>query len=223
MWRIIMFGWLFALFGCERQEETALELPALHREKDMKIFYPVLRNYDPADPYAATVVHRPIADGLAVFACRRIPRPQGRIGIDYVMKANLSVYNLSEEEILAACYENFFAASVKVDVYEQDESKLFQFSSDHRLVAAILGHKSTYPKLAEMTDSANIAVLIMSPDVICVTPVGRSFEHRLADIAEESAKEPGVIDLTPSVYYWTETGELVPESEWKRRDATGRP
>jgi hypothetical protein len=218
-----MFGWLFALFGCEKQEETTLDLPALNAEKDMEIFYPVLRNYDPADPFAAMVVHRPIADGLAVFACRRIPRPQGRIGVDYVMKANLSVYHLSEEEILAACYENFFAAKIKVDVYEQDDSKLFQFSSDHGLAAAILGHKSTYARLAEMTDSANITVLIRSPHVICVTSVGSSFEHRLADIAEEAANEPGVVDLTPSVYYWTETGGLIPESEWKRQDAAGRP
>ena len=223
MWKIIMFGWLLALFGCEKQEETKLDLPALNREKDMKVFYPVLRNYDPADLYAETLVHRPIADGLAVFASRRIPRPQGRLGIDYVLKAHLSVYDLSQEEILAACYENFFAAKIKVDVREEDDSKLFQFSSSHDLVAAILGHKSTYPRFAEMTGSADIAVLIMSPHMICITAAGSSFEPVLADIAAKAARESGVIDLTPSVYYCTKEGKLVRESEWKRQNATRRP
>ena len=134
------------------------------------------------------------------------------------MKAKLDSYNMSEEEILDACYENFFAANIKVDVSEQDGSRLFQFSSSHDFVAAILGHESTYPKFAEMTGSADIAVLIMSPDIICITAVGSSFEPGFAGIADELANEQGVIDLTPSVYYWTAKGDLGTASDWKSKD-----
>ena len=142
-----MIAWLLALFGCGKQQSPMSDVPAVSRDADLKLFYPVLRNYDPADVFAQTVVHRPIATGLAVFACRRIPRPEGRIGIDYVMKRNLSVYGMSEEQVLAACYTNFFADHIKVDVREQDTSRLFQFTTSGSLVAAILGHESTLRKI----------------------------------------------------------------------------
>ena len=218
-----MLGWLLTLLGCEKQARTESELPALDREADMKLFYPVLRDYEAADPFGEIIVHRPIADGLAVFACRRVPRPGGRVGIDYVMKANLEVYGLSEDEILAACYDNFFAANIQVDVAEQDDARLYQLTSSHRLVAAILGHDSTYAKFVEMTGSANMAVLIASPDMIYVTPMGSSFDSRFAEIAEKTADEAGAIDLTPSVYHWTEAGGLVAASARQTEDADGQP
>src|SRR5512136_1946451 len=135
MRRIIMVAWLLSLFGCGKPRNPMSDLPALDHSADIKLFYPVLRNFDASDIFAQTVVCRPIADGLAVFACRRMPRPEGRIGIDYVLKKNLSVYGMSEEQVLAACYTNFFADHIKVDVREQDTSRLFQFTSSGRLVA----------------------------------------------------------------------------------------
>src|SRR5215475_13748066 len=98
---LIMLASLLALFGCRKPQSPTSDLPALDRVADMKLFYPVLRNYESSDYYAQTVVHRPIAEGLAVFACRRIPRPGGSVGVDYVMKRTLEVYGMTEEEILA--------------------------------------------------------------------------------------------------------------------------
>jgi hypothetical protein len=223
MRKLIMIAWLLTLLGCGKQPNPVSELSALNRDADVKLFYPVLRNYDAADIFAQTVVHRPIAEGLAVFACRRIPRPEGRIGVDYVMKGNLSVYGMSEEQVLAACYTNFFADHIKVDVREQDTSRLFQFTSSGSLVAAILGHDSSYGKFAEMTSSSNMTVLIMSPEMICVTAVGSSFETGLHELAQNMRAQGGVIDLTPSVYYWTSTGKLVTASEWHREKGSAEP
>ena len=129
----------------------------------------------------------------------------------------------SEEQVLAACYTNFFADHIKVDVREQHTSKLFQFTSGSRLVAAILGHDSTYGKFVEMTSSSNMAVLIMSPEMICVTAVGSSFETGLHNIAQEMRAKGGVIDLTPSVYYWTSVGKLITESEWRLEKGRAEP
>src|SRR5689334_12889949 len=185
MRKIVMIAWLLTLLGCGKQRNPGSELPALNRDADVRLFYPVLRNYDVSDMFAQTLVCRPIAEGLAVFACRRIPRPEGRIGIDYVMKKNLGVYGMSAEQVLAACYTNFFADHIKVDVREQDTSRLFQFTSSGRVVAAILGHDSTYGKFVEMTSNSTMAVLIMSPEMICVTAVGSSFEAGLHNIAQE--------------------------------------
>jgi hypothetical protein len=185
---IIMFGWLFALFGCEKQDDPTAKLPALNRENDLHLFYPVLRDYHPGDVFAQTIVHRPIAEGLAVFACRRIDRPGGRVGVDYVMKRNLGVYNMSEEQIINACYDNFFAANIQVTG-------------------------------ADITKSAEMAVLIQSQDAIYVTPAGSSFERDFADLAREETNAEDPIDLTSAVYYWTTEGKLVPQAEWKRRVA----
>jgi hypothetical protein len=218
-----MIAWLLTLIGCGKPRNPMADLPALGRDADMKLFYPVLRNYDASDVFAQTVVHRPIATGLAVFACRRVPRPEGRTGIDYVMKKNLSVYGMSEEQILSACYSNFFADHIKVDVREQDKSKLFQFTSSGKLVAAILGHEPTYKQFVQMTSSSNMAVLIMSPEMICATTAGSSFEPGLHNIAQEMRSQSGVIDLTPAVYYWTSTGKLVTESEWQRQNGQAEP
>ena len=211
--QIIMTAWLCALFGCGKQQSPTSNLPAIDRVADQKLFYPVLRNYDPADVFAQTVVHRPVAEGVAVFACRRISRPEGRVGIDYVMKRNLAVYGMSEDQVLAVCYANFFADQIQVDVREQDTSRLFQLTSSGRLVAAILGHESTYQQFAQMTSSSNMAVLVMSPEMICVTAVGSSFEKGFPNIAREMKAQPGVIDLTPAVYYWTYGGKLDRKKE----------
>ena len=218
-----MITWLLTLLGCGKQPNPVTQLPALNRDADLRLFYHVLRNYDTSDLFAQALIHRPIAEGLAVFACRRLPRPEGRIGIDYVMKKNLGVYGMSEEQLLAACYTNFFGDHIKVDVREQDTSRLFQFTSSGNLVAAILGHDSTYRKFAEMTSSSNMAVLIMSPEMVCVTAVGSSFETGLPKIAQEMRAQGGVIDLTPSVYYWTPTGKLITESEWHREKGSAEP
>jgi len=131
------------------------------------------------------------------------------------MKRNLNVYGMSEDQILAACYTNFFADQIRVDVREQDTSKLFQLTTSGRLVAAILGHESTYQQFARMTSSSNIAVLVMSPEMICVTAVGSSFEKGLHNMAQEMKSQSGAIDLTPAVYYWTSAGKLIPETEWR--------
>ena len=66
-----------------------------------------------------------------------------------------------------------------------------------------------------MTSSSNMVVLIMSPEMICVTAVGSSFETGLHHIAREKQAQGGVIDLTPSVYYWTSAGKLISDSEWR--------
>jgi hypothetical protein len=210
-----MITWLLALLGCGKQQPASSSIPPIDPVGDIKLFYPVLRNYDPADMFAQTVVHRPVAEGLAVFACRRISRPEGRVGIDYVMKRNLNVYAMSEDQILAACYTNFFADQIRVDVREQDTSKLFQLTTSGRLVAAILGHESTYQQFARMTSSSNIAVLVMSPEMICVTAVGSSFEKGLHNIAQEMKSQRGAIDLKPAVYYWTSEGKLIPAAKWE--------
>jgi hypothetical protein len=218
-----MIAWLLALFGCGKSQSPTSDLPSLNRNVDLKLFYPVLRNYDASDLFAQTIVHQPVAGGLAVFACRRIPRPGGRVGVDYVMKRNLNVYGMTEQEILAACFTNFFADHIKVEVREQDASKLFQFTSSGNLVAAIIGHDSTYKRFAEMTSSSEMAVLIMSPEMICVTSVGSSFETGLHNIADEMRGQPGVIDLTPAVYYWTSSGKLITESQWQREKRGTEP
>jgi hypothetical protein len=214
-----MIAWLVALFGCRKPQSPRADLPSLDPSADIKLFYPVLRNYEPSDLYAHTIVHRPVAEGLAVFACRRIPRPGGRVGVDYVMKRNLNVYGMTEDEILATAFTNFFADQIRVDVREQDTSKLFQLTSSGNLVAAILGHESNYKRFADMTSSSEMAVLIMSPEMICVTAAGSSFESGLHKIAEEMRAQSGVIDLTPAVYYWTSSGKLIAESQ--RQGAKG--
>jgi hypothetical protein len=220
---LLIISSLLALFGCGKRQNPMSDLPPLNRSADLKLFYPVLRNYDASDVFAQTIVHRPIAEGLAVFACRRIPRPGGRVGVDYVMKRNLNVYGMTEEEILATCFTNFFADQIRVDVREQDTSKLFQLTSSGNLVAAILGHDSTYKYFVEMTSSSEMAVLIMAPETICVTSVGSSFEAGLHNIAREMRAQPGVIDLSPAVYYWTSSGKLITDAQWEREKRGAEP
>lgn len=214
-----MIAWLLALFGCRKPHAPKLDLPPLDRASDVKLFYPVLRNYDPSDLYAQSIVHRPIADGLAVFACRRISRPEGRVGIDYVLKRNLTIYGKTEDEIMRACYTNLFADHIQVDVREQGNSRLFQLTSSGHLVAGILGREGTYKQFAEMTPSTSVAILIMSPEMISVTAVGSSFENGLHNIAQEMRAQGGAIDLTPSVYYWRPDGKLLTTPEWRQQSA----
>lgn len=213
MRRFLMITWLLALIGCGKPQSSPPDLPPLDRVGDMKLFYPILRNYDPSNLLAQTVVDRPIADGLAVFACRRITRPEGRVGIDYVMKRNLGVYGMTEGQVLAACYTNFFADHIQVDVREQDTSKLFQITSSNNLAAAILGDENTYKQFAAMTGSSNMAVLVMSPEMICVTAAGSSFEPGLHKIAEDMRAQGGAADPTPAVYYWPPDGKFTTRPE----------
>jgi hypothetical protein len=68
-----------------------------------------------------------------------------------------------------------------------------------------------------------MAVLVMSPEMVCLTAVGSCFEAGLHKIAQETRAQGGVIDLTPSVYYWTSTGKLITASEWQREKSSAEP
>jgi hypothetical protein len=197
--------------------------PALNARRDMKRFYPVLRDYDPReaadDFFAQAVVHRPICDGLAVYACRRIPIGEGGPGVDYVMQAELDAYGMSAEEVLDRCYENFFGWDIDVEVVEEDGARLHELKCGHDLVAAILGHESAYARFKEMTGSNSIAVLVLSPGALAVTSAGSFFDERFSAMAEELRAFEGAIELTPAVYYWTAEGELVNAEVWGRRCA----
>jgi len=202
-------GLLLSVNGCSNQSSPEAALPELDREADFARFFPVLRNYAPDDDFAQIIVNRPISDHLAIFACRLILRPNGATGIDYVLKRNLTLYGISEAELMEACYANFFDRKIEVQVLEQDDSRLFQLTCADGLVAAIIGDSSTHKKFSDMVGSHDLTVLIVNPDLICVTARGSAFESHFPEIVREQEGGSEVIDLSASIVYWNAQENLT--------------
>ena len=202
-------GVLLSVSGCSNQNSPVAELPELDREADFALFFPILRNYAPGDDFSQIIVNRPINDHMAIFACRLITRPNGATGIDYVLKRNLPLYGISEAELIDACYTNFFDRKIEVKVLEQDDSRLFHLTCADGLVAAIIGDPSTYKKFCDMVGSDELTVLVVNPDLICVTARGSAFESHFPEIVREQEQNSEVIDLTASILYWNAQGRIT--------------
>ena len=156
-----------------------------------------------------------VAPGLGVFACRKINRPDGGAGIDYVMNNQLAIYGLDTPKLITLCYDNFFKEKIDVKVLKQGDDVMLSISSSGRLVAAIVGHSSTFENFSRMLHSESIAVLIDGPDIVLATVPGSTFETKFYDIAKKSQHKHDAIDLDPAVYHWTKKDGLKRVSQAK--------
>jgi hypothetical protein len=183
--------------------------------RDKPTFYPVLRNFEDGDLFTKKVVYTQVAPGLGIFACRKIDRPGGGMGIDYVMNDQLTTYGLDAPKLIEHCYENFFKNKIEVKVLKQGDDTMFAFSSSGRLVTAILGHSSTYEKFSKMVGSESIAILIDGPDILLATVPGNSFAAKFDDIVKKSQHKNDPVNLDPAVYHWSKKDGLKRVSETK--------
>jgi hypothetical protein len=207
-------GLAVSLGGCGQRTVQVPELPELDTKTDRELFFPVLRNYSQDDIFSQTIVHRQITDNLGVFACRRIDRPNGAVGVDYVLKRNLDLYDLTESEVLELCFTNLLDSGIQVNVREQDDSTLFELAGGKGLAAAIIAHESTYEKFGDIVGASELTVLVMNPDVVCITARGSDFESRFPNLVQELLKQSEAIDLTPRILRWNADGSLVEVSPY---------
>ena len=177
-------------------------------ERDKASFYPVLRNFREGDLFAKAVVNSPIAAGLGVFACRKIPMPNGGVRIDYVMKKDLEEYGLKDSDIVRLCYDNFFKEKIEVKALKQKGDLMLSFSSTGGLVTAILGHSSTFEKFARMLGTEDMAVMIDGAEHLLATPTGSSFEPTFYAIVKKSQHKTDALDLDSGVFHWTKKDGL---------------
>lgn len=182
-------------------------------ERDRPRFYPVLRNFDEGDLFRQKVAHAAVAKGLGVFACRKTKGPNGRTGIDYVMKDQLADYGVDEPKMIELCYDNFFKEKIEVKALKQADDVMLSFSSTGGLVTALLGHASTYEKLSDMLTAETIAVMIDGPDILLATPRGSSFEAKFYEIVKRSRHKNSPVNLDPAVYHWTKKDGLTRAEE----------
>jgi hypothetical protein len=178
-------------------------------EEQLESLYPILRNFEPDDSFVQSVVNMPVCDNLAIFAGRRIVSPSGNQAIDYVLKADLPDYDLSEEQLLQVCYDNFFAASIEVQAYEQHGDQLFELASSEGLVSAIIGHETTYDRLAQLMKTTEIAIAIPDPHSLLATKIGSSFEPGFHEIIQHVQHDAGALHLIPAVFHWKDKAKLV--------------
>ncbi len=179
-------------------------------EQDKASFYPVLRNLKEGDFFTKTVVNSSIAEGLGIFACRKVKMPDGRVRIDYVLRRQVEEYGLKESDIINLCYENFFREKIEVQALKQRGDLMLSFSSTGGLVTAILGHSSTYAKFAKMLGADEMAILVDGPEHLLATSTGSSFEPTFYEIVQKSQHKSGALSLDPGVYHWTKKDGLKP-------------
>ena len=201
--------------GSTRTDATGSRAASVDLDQDKPKFYPVLRNFKEGDFFTQSVVYTQVAPGLGVFACRRITLPDGGTRIDYVMKTQLTSYGLDTSKLIELCFENFFKEKIDVKTLKQGDDVMLSFSSAGRLVAAIVGHSSTFENLSKMLHSESIAILIDGSDIMLATIPGNSFEKKFYEIARDSQHKNDTINLDPAVYHWTKKDGLKPVSQAK--------
>ena len=70
-----------------------------------KDLLPILRSFDRGDLFAQTVVHRRLADDLAVFLAWVAPTARGTRGIDYLLTRTVREKQVDEAELFELAYD----------------------------------------------------------------------------------------------------------------------
>ncbi|MBT31759.1 MAG: hypothetical protein CMO01_19040 [Thalassobius sp.] len=175
---------------------------SLSLEDDSLLFFPILRNYDDEDLYFNKVVNFPLGDQIGVFICKRIQKPNGRIGIDYVFKDHLEIYGISEDQIKEMAMVNFGNNEVSVNGMSDPETNdvMFQVSSKQGFVGGILLDSRFITSLSEQLNG-KIVIGVINSDMIFITTSESSFESKFEEIAK-SIEYTDVVNLNPASYTW---------------------
>ncbi|RFS16159.1 hypothetical protein [Emticicia sp. C21] len=183
----------------------------LNLEQDRLDFLPVIRNFEENDMFHQVVVNEKLGDNIGAFIARVKVRPNGRTGIDYVMKSNLYEYKITEEEVLDISFQNIKKAKLKIEGLKDPATgeNMISISSQIGLATCILYDSNFIDKLKADIKADDLHVTIINSGTVALSIPNGSFEENLERIVLESNYRD-VVAIDPSTYLWeNQTLQLV--------------
>lgn len=172
-------------------------------EKDSLYFLPVIRNFTEDDMFYQTVVNEKIGDKIGAFIAKVEVKPNGKTGIDYVMKANVSRYKISEDDIFNIALHNLKYAKLKIEGRNDSKTgdNMVSVSSQIGLATCILFDRNFIEKLKADLKAEELHITIINSGTLFFTTPNNSFEDSFEKIALES-NHNDVVNINASTYLW---------------------
>ena len=176
----------------------------LNIEQDSLYFLPIIRNFEDDDTYCQTVIHEKLGNNIGAFIAKVEVRPNGRTGIDYVLKSNLAQYKMSEKAILSIAAHNLKNAKLKIEGMNDSKTgdKMISVSSKIGLATCILYDYDFIDKLKTDLKTNELHVTIINSGTVYFTTPNNSFEDSFEKIAVENTYTD-VVNINSSMYLWT--------------------
>jgi hypothetical protein len=164
-----------------------------------KDLLPILRSFDRGDLFAQTVVHRRLADDLAVFLAWVAPTARGTRGIDYLLTRTVREKQVDEAELFELAYDEL-KGGLEVSAAAGDDGRtFFALRRPGGFAASAVGLPDFYDQASDWTGAKRVFVGIPDPDTLLVaayaSPVTQSL---LASV--DASEYAGAVDLRPASY-----------------------
>jgi hypothetical protein len=184
----------------------------LNLEKDSSLFLPVIRNYSEDNVFSNLVVNEPLGTDLGIFIAKIQKKPNGNIGIDYVMKQHCNKYQISEADVIAIARRNLPNAKLKVTGMGDKDNKdmLISIESELGLATSILADKGILQKFSEDIKSNKLSLGILNSSVLLITNPNSSFQKKFKSMAIEMDYND-VIHIKSGLYEWSNNTLIMKE------------
>ena len=176
----------------------------LNIEQDSLCFLPIIRNYENEDMFTKTIVYQKLGDNIGAFVAKVTVQTNGKTGIDYVLKSDLSKYKISEEHIFRIGLNNLKNAKLKIEGMNDPKTgdNMISVSSQIGLATCILYDFNFIDKLSNDLQTKELHVTIINSGTVYLTTPNNSFEKSFEKIALESSYND-VLNINSSTYLWT--------------------
>lgn len=180
------------------------------REEGQTQLLPVLRDFDPRDVFAKTMVHWPVGPNWAVFLAHVGLTEHGTLGVEYVLKHSLEESSQDSDELFEVAWQNL-ASGLKIEGGETDGVRILELSHPQGLVAGAIGLPDFLVQACSWIGQPSIFVAFTSPDQLFVTSPGTPIAEKLRDSVVKSDYW-GSVALTPACLVMDSTGMRLIDS-----------
>jgi hypothetical protein len=164
-----------------------------------KHLLPILRSFDPNDLYAQCIVHRRVADEIAVFLAWVAPTRRGTRGIDYLLTRTVREKQVEEAELFDLANDEL-KEGLQVDATaREDGGTYFALRRPGGFAASAIGLPDFCDQASEWTGTKRVFVGIPNPDTLLVAAYTSPVVQSLLRWVDTSCYA-GAIDLEPASY-----------------------
>ena len=208
-------GWENAFAEAQRtmmnaMREQILDGAQARREEGKTQLLPVLRDFDPGDVFAETMIHRPIGPKWAAFLAHVGLTECGTLGIEYVMTRSLEQSPRSSDELIHAALKNL-SSGLKIEGGDADGVRVLRLFHPHGIVAGAIGLPDFHAKACSWMEQPSVFVAFTSPDTLFVTSPDTPIAEKLRDSVVNSDYW-GSVALTPACLIMDSTGMRLIDS-----------
>jgi hypothetical protein len=164
----------------------------------------VLRTYDAPDPFAATVVHRPIGANLAVYLAHVAWTPRKTLGIHYLLQNNMKPPMTPETAYRLACSN--FVRGLRIEGRGEGAGRIFLVRHALDMGASALGMPDFYQNASGWAETAELFVAFTDPGTLLVTALTNESVIEPFRKAIQASEYWGAVALTPACYRLDTTG-----------------